>query len=118
MCDGGIGVTEIQRDRLESISRKGKDVRFKYKGRSDRYTMGQVEDEVYVMVNDYKHVLQRICFCKGVSWDGSTHAYRTGYYTYDSKVTRIVWGQYTQFLTEKEFKALLGLAREKGWDVF
>ena len=111
-------MTEAQRARLESMSRMGKDVRFKHKGRRGGHTMGRVEDEVYVMVNDYKHLLQRIRFLDGVSWDGSTHAYRSGYYTYDSDKTRIVWGQYTQFLTEKEYKALLGLARAKGWDVF
>jgi hypothetical protein len=34
------------------------------------------------------------------------------------KKIRIVWGQYTQFLTEKKYKALLAQARAKGWEVF
>lgn len=80
--------------------------------------MGVVEDEVHVMVNDYRHVIQKIRFAEGVAWDGSVHAYRTGYYTYDRNKKRIVWGQYTQFLSEREYKALLAQARAKCWDVF
>jgi hypothetical protein len=80
--------------------------------------MGTVEDQVHVMVSDYKHVIQKIRFADDLSWDGSTHAYRTGYWTYDAGKKRIVWGQYTQFLTEKEYKALLAQARQKSWDLF
>lgn len=111
-------MTDAQRSRLESMSRRGKAVVFKKKGGGGHQTMGVVEDEVYVMVSDYKHVIQKIRFAEGVAWDGSVHAYRTGYYTYDAKKKRIVWGQYTQFLTEKEYKALLAQARAKGWQVF
>ena len=80
--------------------------------------MGTVEDEVYVMVNDYKHMIQRIRFADGMAWGDCTHAYRSGYYTYDAGMKHIKWGQYTQFVTEKEFKSLLSQARNKGWDIF
>ena len=55
---------------------------------------------------------------KSKQWDGSPYGYRTGYYTYDKTEKRIVWGQYTPFLTEKEYKSLLEKAKEEGWPIF
>lgn len=77
--------------------------------------MGKVVDEVYIIVNDYKHMIQKIEFAQGLSWDRSKYAYRTGYYTWDANFKRIIWGQFTQFLTEKEYSRLLEQARKKGW---
>jgi hypothetical protein len=111
-------MTDAQKLRLESMTGVGKAVRFKNKGGGGHRIMGIVEAEVHVMVNDYKHVIQKIRFADGISWDPSTHAYRTGYWTYDAGKKRIVWGQYTQFLTETEYKALLAQARQKGWEIF
>jgi hypothetical protein len=113
-----IMITDVQRQRLEAKSGIRNPVTHKRKGGGGRIQMGIVEDEVYVMVNDYKHVIQKIKIENGTYWDGSRHAYRTGYYTYDAKRTRIVWGQYTQFLTEEEYKQLLTQARAKGWPIF
>jgi len=90
----------------------------KKKGGGGYTQMGMIEDEVFHIVGDYKHVIQKIRFTEGLSWDGSTHAYRTGYWTYDAGAKRIVWGQYTQFLTELEYRTLLKKARDKGWHVF
>jgi hypothetical protein len=95
----------------------GRTVTFKNKDRPGSYALGVVEDEVYVMVSDYKHLIQRIRFAGGVSWDGSEFGYRTGYFTYDAKCRRIVWGQFTQFLTQIEYQALLSAARAKGWPI-
>ena len=106
-----MAMTEAQRAKLESMSRLGEDVWFKEKGGEKSISMGVVEDEVYIMVGDYKHLIQRIRMAPGLSWDGSEYAYRTGYYTYDANMSRIVWGQYTQFLTEKEYSKLLGRAK-------
>jgi len=111
-------LTELQRQRLEGMTRIGKTVLHKHKDGGGYRRMGIVEDEVYVMVNDYKHVIQKIKIECGAYWDGSQYAYRTGYYTYDAKRKRIVWGQYTQFLTEQEYKELLSKARAKGWAIF
>lgn len=100
------------------MSRRGMSVVFKHKGGGGHRIMGVVEDEVHVMVSDYKHVIQKVRFADGVAWEESVHAYRTGYDTEDANKKRIVWGQYTQFLTEKEYKALLAQGRAKDWDVF
>jgi hypothetical protein len=108
-------MTPDQEKRLEGMSRQGQTVKFKNKGKPGYQEIGKVVDEVYIMVDDYKHLIQKIEFKDGVSWDGSKFAYRTGYYTYDGQMKNIKWGQYTQFLTEKEYKALLSKAKEKGW---
>jgi hypothetical protein len=100
-------ITPEQLDRLTRQSMIGRTVTFKNKDRSGYYAIGVVEDEVFVMVSDYKHLIQRIRFAEGQSWDGSEYGYRTGYYTYDAKCRRIVWGQYTQFLTQQEYQTLL-----------
>ena len=104
--------------KLEAKTKIGKPVYFKNKDGSGYRTMGIVEDEVYIIIGEYKQMIQRIKFAKGESWDGSEYAYRTGYYTYDKKGVNIKWGQYTQFLTQKEYKRLLEKAKEKGWDIF
>lgn len=111
-------LTDQQRQRLEGTSRIGKKILHKHKGGGGYRQMGIVEEEVYIMVNDYKHVIQKIKIERGIYGDGSQYAYRTGYYTYDANRKRIVWGQYTQFLTEREYKQLLSKARAKGWAIF
>jgi hypothetical protein len=115
-CNGML--TDQQRQRLEGATRIGKTILHKDKDGGGYRRMGIVEDEVYIIVNDYKHVIQKIKIECGTYWDGSQYAYRTGYYTYDAKRKRIVWGQYTQFLTEQEYKKLLSKARAKGWAIF
>ena len=107
-----------QRRRLEGQTMKGRVVRFKNKGVPGSQTMGKVVDEVYIMVGEYKHLIQKIEFGVGVSWDKSRYAYRTGYYTYQYGRKNIKWGQYTQFLTETEYRTLLQKAKVAGWDIF
>jgi hypothetical protein len=94
---------------------KDKPVNFKKKGRVGSRACGIVEDEVYEMVSDYKHMLQRIRFNKGESWDGSAHAYRMCYYKLAADGRTIKFGQYPSFLTQSELTRLLGKARRRGW---
>ena len=68
-------------------------------------------------VGEYKHLIQRIRFSFGVPWDGR-YGYRTGYYTLSATAKRLTWGQYTQFLTQTEYRKLLAKARAKGWPLF
>ena len=113
-----LPLTDDELKKLESMSMLGRTVTFKNKGTEGSWKVGRVVDEVYKIVGDYKHIIQKIEFEAGVSWDGSTHAYRTGYYTYQHGKKYIKWGQYTQFLTEKEYKDLLQKAKQKGWLLF
>ena len=108
---------EEQRKRLEAKSRIGKTVWFKDKQTGQRIRWGIVEDEVYIMVSDYKHMIQKIRHPKSAYWDGSKFGYRTGYYTYDKNMKNIIWGQFTQFLTEREYKRLLDKAQKKDWSI-
>ena len=96
----------------------GKPIHFKLKQTGDRTLWGTVEDEVYIMVDDYKHMIQRFKFAKEISNDDSEYGYRTCYYTLDKKEQKIKWGQYTQSLTEREYRELLGKAKAKGWPIF
>lgn len=118
LTEPNLPLTQAEHDRLEKMSMLGRDVWFKNKGAAGKWLVGRVEDEVYVMVGDYKHLIQKIRFADEVSWDGSTFAYRTGYYTYQHGKKAIKWGQYTQFLTEKEYSTLLQKAKGKGWPIF
>ena len=104
--------SEEQRRRLEAASGVGKFVQFVEKGETVRTKMGTVLDEVYVIVGEYKHLIQRIQF-EEPYWDGSRIGYRTCYYTLDAKGKNIKFGQYTQFLTEKEYSVLLSMAKAK-----
>ena len=110
-------MTEEQRKRLEATSGIGKAVCFMEKGEIERRNMGTVVDEVDIIVGDYKHLIQRI-ESKEPYWDGSRIGYRTCYYTFDAKGKTIKFGQYTQFLTEKEYVVLLSKAKAKGWSIF
>ena len=115
-----------QKKKLEAKSSIGKTVWFKDKKTGKHIRQGIVEDEVYILVSDYKHLIQRIRCPEGAAWsgnklgywDGSHFGYRTGYYTFDKYGRNIVWGQFTQFLTEREYQKLLAKAREKGWPIF
>src|SRR5882724_7095345 len=87
-----VPLTDEQRKRLEAQTMKGRYVWFKNKGQPGRKSMGKVVEEVYIIVGEYKHLIQKIEFGDGVSWDGSRHAYRTGYYTYQYGRKNIKWG--------------------------
>jgi len=108
---------EEQKKKLAAKTRLGKTVWFKDKQTGKPRRWGIVEDEVYILVSDYKHMIQQIRHPESACWDGSKYGYRTGYYTYDKNMKHIVWGQFTQFLTEKEYNQLLSKARAKGWPI-
>jgi hypothetical protein len=111
-------MTDEQRQRLEAKSTVGRTVALKNDGISGERKVGKIVDEVALVVRHHKHLIQKILFADGVSWDSSPHGYRTGYYTYSQGMKKIVWGQYTQFLTGNEYRVLLTKAKAKGWDLF
>jgi hypothetical protein len=108
--------------RLREKSHIGQSVTFKDKASGEGKSLGTVEDEVSIILGEgsgdvYKHLIQRIKRSEK-AWNGSRYEYRGGYFTLDGKKTRIVWGQYAQCLTEKEYRRLLAKARAKGWPLF
>lgn len=103
---------------LEGATRIGKMVRHKNKGGPGHQAVGKVVDEVYIIVNDYKQMIQQIEFAPGSEWGGNRYAYRAGYYTYDANMKKRTWGQYTPVLTESQYRELLQKAKQKGWGIF
>ncbi len=111
-------MTDEQKQRLEAKSTLGRTVTFKNNGIPGERKVGKIVDEVALVVSKHKHLIQKILFAEGISWDGSPHGYRTGYYTYSTGMKKIVWGHDTQFLTGNEYRVLLAKAKAKGWDLF
>lgn len=109
-------LSETQKKKLEAATRVGKKVWFKDKYNKKPRLWGTVKDEVYIIVADYKHMIQRIELADGRAGDGSKYAYRTGYYTFDAGKNHVLWGQYTQCLTEKEFNELHNKAK-RDWAI-
>ncbi len=116
-------MTLAQRKKLDDASRINEPVWFKNKQTGEREIWGTVVDEVFIIVEEhgddpYKHMIHKIrpAF---ETWDGSEWFYRTGYYTFSAKnKDRLVWGQYTQLLTEQEYNSLLRKAKERGGPIF
>ena len=104
--------------RLEAATRLGKEVWLNERGSGMPILWGVVEDEVGLVVDDAKHVIQRIRLAKGVSWDGSPYGYKTGSFTIDPKSGSVKWAQYSQVLSEREFSDLIAQVRAKGWPIF
>lgn len=121
-------MTPYQRKKLDEASTVGRSVWFKNKQTRGQTLWGTVVDEVFIIVGEdtddpYKHMIQKIRPAKATfedekAWDGSAYFYRTGYYTFKAEnKEHLIWGQYTQCLTETEYKELLRKAREKGWNI-
>ena len=70
---------------------------------------GTVVDEVSVMANERKQVMQRIDH-------GGKFYIRTGYWKLNG--SRIRWVRASLFQAEEKFAGLLAEARTKGWKIF
>jgi len=114
-------MTPIQKGWLADATGLGKKVRLKYKDQEKRpgkRTIGTVVDEVSIIADECKHVLQRIEYSPGMQEDQSNYAYRAGYYILTAKGDGIVFGQYSPLLTESNMRALLHEAHQKRWPIF
>jgi hypothetical protein len=107
-----------KQQKLETATRIGKQVWLNGKGGWTPTLWGTVDDEVAIVGDGVKHVIQRIRFADGVSWDGSEYGYKTGAFTYDERSSAVKWAQYSQCVSEKEYSELVEQARKKGWPVF
>ena len=111
-------LTELQRSRLQVMSQTGRPVYFVPKGSTSRMMVGIVEDEVSIIADHCKLIIQRIRHtAERARESGSRFAYRSCYYSYTADLSRIVFGQYAQCVSEREFQDLLNQARTKGWPV-
>jgi hypothetical protein len=98
------------------MSQLNRKVYFVGKGTNVRTIVGTVEDEVSIIGDHCKLMIQRIRHTpQQASAAGSTVAYRSCYYSYTADMKRIVFGQYAQCVSKPEFQDLLKQARAKGW---
>jgi hypothetical protein len=78
---------------------------------------GVVEDEVGLVVDGAKHVIQRIRLAEGVNGDGSAYGYKTGSFVVDPRSGSVKWAQYSQVMSEHEYRELLAKAKARGWPI-
>lgn len=109
-------MTKTALAKLEAATCVGRHMKFKDKFTGVRTVWGRIEEEVYIMVGDYKHMIQRIKY-DNTPGDSSVYGYRTCYYTL-SAGGQLKFGQFAQQLTEHQYKILLGKAKKKGWPIF
>jgi hypothetical protein len=103
--------------KLGSMTRIGMEVRLIDRHTGRERVWGVVEDEVGIVADDVKHVIQRIRLAADVRQNGDGYGYRTGSFFEDRHSGRIKWAQYAQAVTETELQELLALAKKKGWPV-
>jgi hypothetical protein len=78
---------------------------------------GVVEDEVSLVTDRAKHVIQRIRLAKDVSWDGSDYGYKAGSFVIDPATGKVKWAQYSQVVSEHEYRELLAKVKTRGWPI-
>ena len=110
-------ITAAQTEKLDSHSGQGKKVTFNDKHTGNKFIVGRVVDEVSVTSFNYKYVLQRIRSAH-VLGRVEVCIQIDGYYTWDAKMKKVVWGQYHSLPSEREKTSLLKLARRKDWPIF
>lgn len=103
--------------KLELATRIGKEVIAQARESWSPIVWGVVEDEVSLVVDGAKHVIQRIRLAKDITWDGSEYGYKTGTFQIDPRTGSIKWAQYSQVISERELSELLARARKKGWPI-
>ena len=103
--------------KLEAATRLGKEVVATGRDSWSPTVLGVVVDEVSVVANAAKHVIQRIKLTKDIAWDGSEYAYKAGTFYVDSRTGDVKWAQYSQIISEREHRELLARARAKGWPI-
>jgi hypothetical protein len=108
-------VTWDDQRKLETATRIGKEVIAQARDAWSPIVWGVVEDEVSLVVDGAKHVIQRIRLSKDIAWDGSEYGYKTGTFQLDARTGAVKWAQYSQVLSERELSELLARARSKGW---
>jgi hypothetical protein len=103
--------------KLEAATRVGKDIWLNARDTGMPTRWGVVEDEVGLIVDGAKHVIQRIRFADDIAWDGCEYGYKTGSFVVDPRSGSIKWAQYSQVLSEHEYRELLALAKARGWPI-
>ena len=103
--------------KLTAMSRLGKEVWVNDRETGMPMLWGIVEDEVSIVVDSAKHVIQRIRFADAIRQGGESHGYRNGSFIVDARSGSIKWAQYSQTLLESEYRELLLRLQKRGWPI-
>ena len=95
--------------RLEELNNKGKKIRGKIKGTDRREIKGEIDDEVFRMVDENRYVIQKVELGMGKT------GFRIGYYTCDADYNKLYYGGYSPIMKQSDFLKLLNEAKKKGW---
>lgn len=116
-------LSEEERDLLLAATRVGKTVRFRLPTDSKRRrVVGQVIDEVGLIRDRHRLVVQQIRYTQHHLWDDDDVAYRLGYFSfkwdsYSGSDTEVVWRYNSVLVTTTELSFLLKQAAQKGWSI-
>jgi hypothetical protein len=109
-----------ERQALREATRIGKQVRFSFPADQKRRSIvGQVVDEVCLIRDRHKLVIEQIRYVQRHLWNDDEVAYRLGYFRVRKSwgVVEITWSTRAMLITESELDFLLRQARQKGWRV-
>lgn len=106
---------------LKSATRVGTITKFRFPGaRDSRKYVGEAVDEVALLRDRYKVVIQKVKYPQHHLWDDAECGYRLGYFMISSSYaepSRVVWRNYAMLITESELDFLLRQAEQKGWRI-
>lgn len=103
-----IAITEDE-DQLARATRVGREI-WTTTDAGARVLCGVVEDEVDVLTDTVKHVIQRIRLA-----DGGAYGYETGSFVLDAGSGRVKWSQRVQVILETDYREMLEKAKTRGW---
>ena len=117
-----MGLTKEERRLLLEATRVGSTVRFRLPSdRKKRSIVGQVVDEVGLIRDRHKLVVQQIRYAQHHLWDDDDVAYRLGYFSFawDCMLDRekLVWRYNSVLVTSTELSFLLRQASQRGWSI-
>lgn len=101
---------------LLAASTLGREVRVGTK--YDSVVLGVVEDEVAVIGNQVKHVLQRIRLSNRPPSGPDEYGYKLGTFVWSETSRSVKWAPHAEVMSEREIGELLSKARDRRWPLF
>lgn len=108
------------RELLSKATRIGKTVRFMFPSdRKRRNLVGEVVDEVSLIRDRHKIVIQQVRYTQQHLWDDAELGYRIGYFRIAGRWGKVEvrWSNRSMLLSEVEVDFLLKQAAQKGWRI-
>lgn len=109
-----------EREALRRATRIGTIVRFRFPAdQKRRHVVGVVVDEVSLVRDAHKLVIEKIQYAQHHLWNEDQVAYRLGYFRIVRRWTgfEVRWSTHSMLITESELDFLLRQAQHKGWRI-